>query len=239
MPIVDKHCTILQTVKQTLGKLSNACQVPLELEGVCFWPHFTFLPTSVVKLVIIANQGSVFDRGGCLVSGGSCKRNQNQTLFLIWISAAVFISVIAYPPTLQCGTISFFLKKLFFTFNWLIKVHVSDSRPNTDYDPQDILLHFSMSINWLKIGLQKIKVIWKVHWLRCPSVSCMTFKPLLHDTALAQLTYPPLVFKYNSPRISEMTLVNVSPFNFWYMFQKWRQKSEYNSCKKRQDVLNL
>ena len=170
MPIVDKHCTILQTVKQTLGKLSNACQVPLELEGVCFWPHFTFLPTSVVKLVIIANQGSAFDRGGWLVSGGSCKRNQNQTLFLIWISAAVFISVIAYPPTLQCGTISFFLKKLFFTFNWLIKVHVSDSRPNTDYDPQDILLHFSMSINWLKIALQKIKVIWKVHWLRCQSV---------------------------------------------------------------------
>ena len=76
--------------------------------------------------------------------GAACKRNQNQTLFSIRISVAAFISVIAYPPTLQCDTISFFLKILFFTFNWLIKVHVSDSRPNTDYDPQDILLHCRM-----------------------------------------------------------------------------------------------
>ena len=37
-------------------------------------------------------------------------RNQNKTLLSIQISAAVFISVIVYPPTLQFDTISFFLK---------------------------------------------------------------------------------------------------------------------------------
>ena len=37
-------------------------------------------------------------------------RNQNQTLLSIRISAAVFISVIVYPATLQFVTISFFFK---------------------------------------------------------------------------------------------------------------------------------
>ena len=37
-------------------------------------------------------------------------RNQNQTLLSIPISAAVFISVIVYPATLQFVTISFFFK---------------------------------------------------------------------------------------------------------------------------------
>ena len=31
------------------------------------------------------------------------------------------------------------------------------------------------------------------------------FKPLLRDTALTQLTYSALFFKYNAPGISEMT----------------------------------
>ena len=75
-------------------------------------------------------------------------RNQNQTLLSIRISAGVFISVIAYPPTLQFVTISFFLKnaRAYCTFyiylaKPLSKVHVCNNRSNTDYDPQDILLH--------------------------------------------------------------------------------------------------
>ena len=72
-------------------------------------------------------------------------RNQNQTLFSIRIPAAVFISVIVYPPTLPFITISFFLKnaRAYCTFyNYLAKplskVHVSNNRSNTDYYPQDI-----------------------------------------------------------------------------------------------------
>ena len=75
-------------------------------------------------------------------------RNQNQTLFSIRIPAAVFISVIVYPPTLQFITISFFLKnaRAYCTFyiylaKPLSKVHVSNNRSNTDYYPQDIPLH--------------------------------------------------------------------------------------------------
>ena len=59
-----------------------------------------------------------------------------------------FISVIVYPHTLQFVTISFFLTKgrAYCTFyiylaKPLSKVHVSNNRSNTDYDPQDILLH--------------------------------------------------------------------------------------------------
>ena len=78
-------------------------------------------------------------------------RNQNQTLLSIRIPAAVFISVIVYPPTLPFITISFFLKnaRAYCTFyNYLAKplskVHVSNNRSNTDYDPQDIPLHSRM-----------------------------------------------------------------------------------------------
>ena len=40
--------------------------------------------------------------------------------------------------------------------------------------------------------------------LRCQSV-VYDFKPLLRDTAVTQLTYSALFFKYNAPGISEMT----------------------------------
>ena len=77
-------------------------------------------------------------------------RNQNQTLFSTRISAAVF-SVIAYPATLQFVTISFFFKndRAYCTFyiylaKPLRKVHVSNNRSNTDYDPQDVPLHSRM-----------------------------------------------------------------------------------------------
>ena len=67
------------------------------------------------------------------------------------MSAAVFIVVIVYPPTLQFVTISFFLKnaRAYCTFyiylaKPLSQVHVSNNRSNTDYDPQDILLHSRM-----------------------------------------------------------------------------------------------
>ena len=75
-------------------------------------------------------------------------RNQNKTLFSRRIPAAVLISVIVYPPTLQFITISFFLEnaRAYCTFyNYLAKslsrVHVSNNRSNTDYYPQDIPLH--------------------------------------------------------------------------------------------------
>ena len=78
-------------------------------------------------------------------------RNQNQTLLSTRISAAVFISVIAYPATLQFVTISFFFKneRAYCTFyiylaKPLRKVHVSNNRSDTDYDPQDIPLHSRM-----------------------------------------------------------------------------------------------
>ena len=67
------------------------------------------------------------------------------------MSAALFISVIVYPPTLQFVTISFFLKnaRAYCTFyNYLAKplskVHVCNNRSNIDYYPQDILLHSRM-----------------------------------------------------------------------------------------------
>ena len=78
-------------------------------------------------------------------------RNQNQTLLSIRIPAAVFISVIVYPPTLQFVTNSFFLKnaRAYCTFYIYLakpvsKVHVSNNRSNTDYYPQDIPLHSRM-----------------------------------------------------------------------------------------------
>ena len=89
--------------------------------------------------------------GGAKPDGLVILRNQNQTLLSIRISAAVFISVIVYPPTLQFVTISFFLKNataycIFYIYlaKPLSKVHVSNNRSNTDYDPQDIPLHSRM-----------------------------------------------------------------------------------------------
>ena len=78
-------------------------------------------------------------------------RNQNQRLLTIRISAAFFINVIVYPPTLQFVTISFFFKnaRAYCTFyiclaKPLSKVYVSNNSSNTDYDPQDIPLHSRM-----------------------------------------------------------------------------------------------
>ena len=48
--------------------------------------------------------------GGAKPDGLVILRYQNQTLLSTRISAALFISVIVYPPTLQFVTISFFLK---------------------------------------------------------------------------------------------------------------------------------
>ena len=66
-------------------------------------------------------------------------------------TAALFVSVIVYPPSLRFLTISFFLKnaRAYYTFyiylaKTLSKVHVSNNRSNTDYDPQDILFHSRM-----------------------------------------------------------------------------------------------
>ena len=89
--------------------------------------------------------------GGTKPDGLVISGNQNQILLSIGISAAVFISVIVFPPTLQFVTISFFLKnaRVYCTFyiylaKLLSKVRVSNSRSNTDYDSQDILLHYRM-----------------------------------------------------------------------------------------------
>ena len=88
--------------------------------------------------------------GGAKPDGLVILRNQNQTLLSIRMSAAVFISVIVYPPTLQFVTISFFLKNAranctFYLYSAkpLSKVHVSN-KSNTDYDPRDIPLHSRM-----------------------------------------------------------------------------------------------
>ena len=77
--------------------------------------------------------------------------NQNQTLVSIRKSAAVFISVIVYNRTLQFVTISFFLQnaRAYCAFyvclaKPLSKVHESNNRSNTDYDPQDIPSHSRM-----------------------------------------------------------------------------------------------
>ena len=51
----------------------------------------------------------------------------------------------------------------------------------------------------------------------------------LCHTALTQLTYSPLFFKYKTLGISVTDKVNLPPFNFLYIFQKWWQKSEYNA----------
>ena len=89
--------------------------------------------------------------GGAKPDGLVTLRNQSQTLLSIRISAAVFISVIVYPPTLQFATISFLVKNVraYCTFyiylaKPLSKVYVSNNRSNTDYDPQDIPLHSRM-----------------------------------------------------------------------------------------------
>ena len=66
--------------------------------------------------------------------------------------SSCLISVIVHPPTLQFVTISFFPKIASAYCNFYIslakppsiKVHVSNNRSNTDYDPQDILLHSRM-----------------------------------------------------------------------------------------------
>ena len=88
--------------------------------------------------------------GGCWVVSGSGKGVQNLmrlSLLSIRISAAFFISVIVCPPTLQFVTISFFLKNAranctFYIYSAkpLSKVHVSNNKSNTDYDPRDIPL---------------------------------------------------------------------------------------------------
>ena len=95
-------------------------------------------------------------RRGCKTDGLVILRNQNQTLLSIRIPAAVFISVIVYPPTLKFVTISCFLKngRSYYTFYIYLakpasKVHVSKNRSNTDYYPQDIPL-LSRMVN--KIG---------------------------------------------------------------------------------------
>ena len=90
-------------------------------------------------------------QGGAKPDGLVILRNQSKTLLSIRIPAAVFISVIVYPPTLQFVTISFSLKnaRAYCTFyiylaKPLSNVHVSKNRSNTDCDPQDIPLHSRM-----------------------------------------------------------------------------------------------
>ena len=89
--------------------------------------------------------------GGAKPDGLVILTNQNQTLLSIRISAAVFLSVIVYPPTLQFVAISFFLRNAracctfyIYSAKLLSKVHVSNNRSNTDYDRQDLPLHSRM-----------------------------------------------------------------------------------------------
>ena len=77
--------------------------------------------------------------GGAKPDGLVILRNQNQTLLSIRTSAAVFISVIDYPPTLQSLPFHFSSKMQERTGTFYIylakplsKVHVSKNRSNTD-----------------------------------------------------------------------------------------------------------
>ena len=138
--------------------------------------------------------------GGAKPDGLVILRNQSKTLLSIRIPAAVFISVIVYPPTLQFVTNSFFLKnaRAYCTFYIYLakpvsKVYVSNNRSNTDSYPQDIHLHSRMvNKKWLKIGTQKHK-----SYLKSLSVE-YHFKPLMRDTRLTRL------ISFNAPGISEM-----------------------------------
>ena len=165
--------------------------------------------------------------GGAKPDGLVILRNQSKTLLSIRIPAAVFISVIVYPPTLQFVTNSFFLKnaRAYCTFYIYLakpvsKVYVSNNRSNTDSYPQDIHLHSRMvNKKWLKIGTQKHK-----SYLKSLSVE-YHFKPLMRDTRLTRL------ISFNAPGISEMKRSTFHCSTSCIFFKNGDKQKQIQRCK--------
>ena len=164
--------------------------------------------------------------GGAKPDGLVILRYQNQTLLSIRISAALFISVIVYPPTLQFVTISFFLKnaRAYCTFYICLakplgKVHVCNKRSNSDYDPQDILLHSRMVNKWTKnCDTEKLNLSEKL------SVE-YHFKPLLRNTRLTRLT------SFNVPGNSEMNRSTFHRSTSCIFFKSGDKRKQIQHCK--------
>ena len=141
-------------------------------------------------------------------------------------SAAVFISVIVYPLTLQFVAISLFLKnaRAYCIFDIYL------AKPLSDYNPQEILFHCRMvNKTGQKLRYRKLKVIWKVYWLRCQSV-VYHFKPLLRETKLTLLTTLVLFSKYNAPGISEMRRSTFHRSTSCIFFQNGDKQKSIQRC---------
>ena len=154
-------------------------------------------------------------------------------LLSIRISAAVVLSeFIVYPPTQQFVTISFFLKNArayctvyIYLPKPLHKVHVSNSRSNTDYDPRDILLHCRM--------VNKLAKNWDTENYNClKSLSvAYHFKPLLRDIRLTRLTYLAPFSKYNAPGISEIKRSKFHCSTSCIFFKDGDKQKQIQCCK--------
>ena len=120
--------------------------------------------TMMCLLVLIANQGSAFDEEGegggqWVIVGRGCKTwwacnikksksnnfinmNISNCLYQCYWLSSHFTIHYYFIFSQKCKRVLYFLHLL--GYNPLSKVHVSDNRSNTDYDPQDILLHCRM-----------------------------------------------------------------------------------------------
>ena len=83
-----------------------------------------------------------------------------------------------------------------------------------------------------KIGIQKIKVIRNVYWLRCQS-TVYHFKPLLCDTGLTGLSYLALFSNITHPELVRCKGQRFIRFNFWYeqRFTKTRTTTRVRASK--------
>ena len=77
--------------------------------------------------------------------------------------------------------------------------------------------------------MQKIKFIWKVYRLSVKASLASLFKPLLHDTRLARLTYLALLSKYNIPGIGEIDGQRFTVQLLVYFSKMVTSKGEYNA----------
>ena len=165
--------------------------------------------------------------GGAKPDGLVILRYQNQTLLSIQISEALFISVIVYPPTQYNSLLFHFSSKMqertaLFTFTQakpLSKVHVCNKRSNSDYDPQDILLHSRMVNKWAKnFDTEKLNLSEKL------SVE-YHFKPLLRNTRLTRLT------SFNVPGNSEMNRSTFHRSTSCIFFKSGDKRKQIQHCK--------
>ena len=141
--------------------------------------------------------------------------------------------------SVQFVTISFFLKnaRAYCTFHIylakpLSKVHVCNKRSNSDYDPQDILLHSRMVNKLAKnCDTEKLNLSEKL------SVE-YHFKPLLRNTRLTRLT------SFNVPGNSEMNRSTFHRSTSCIFFKSGDKRKQIQHCKyllkeKRCNLINL